>query len=107
MRCRRSARLTAVARTRTATSPRCGSGAGTSRRSRTSGPPGLEMTMAFMVAPFAHSRRPPGRQVRALAQMRDGRGVVGAGAEDARPRDDDVRAGGCDDVHVVDLDAAV
>ncbi len=46
---RRSARLIAVARTRTRTSPRAGSGVGTSRSSRTSGPPGFVMTMARMV----------------------------------------------------------
>ena len=47
-RCSRSARLTAVARTRTRTSPREGSGVGTSRSSRTSGPPGFAITMARM-----------------------------------------------------------
>ena len=46
--CRRSARFTAVARTRTRTSPREGPGVGTSRSSRTSGPPGFAITMARM-----------------------------------------------------------
>src|SRR5581483_4021971 len=48
MRWRRSARLIAVARTRTRASPRWGAGVGTSRSSSTSGPPGLVMTMARM-----------------------------------------------------------
>src|SRR4051794_4562927 len=48
MRCKRSARFTAVARTRTRTSPRDGVGVSTSRSCRTSGPPNCVMTMARM-----------------------------------------------------------
>jgi len=45
-RCNRSARLTAVARTRTLTSPRLGSGCGLSTRTRVSGPPGFVIEIA-------------------------------------------------------------
>ena len=44
--CIRSARFSPHARTRTRTWSPCGSGAGTSRTSRTSGPPGFVMTTA-------------------------------------------------------------
>src|SRR5438309_9651622 len=46
----RSARFTPQARTRTSTWSPLGSGVATSRSSRTSGPPGLVMTMAFMAS---------------------------------------------------------
>src|SRR5262249_2538385 len=51
MRWRRSARLIAVALTRTRTSPRDGSGYGRSTSARTLGPPGLVIAMAFMREP--------------------------------------------------------
>src|SRR4051794_32953641 len=60
MRCRRSARLTAVARTRTRTSPRPGSGVSISFICNTSGPPNCEITIAFMDSPsarFSHKLR--------------------------------------------------